>query len=201
MDGHYSLNQDLKEAEAMAGSLADYLCQDRLYGSAGGGMFSSGKLPSLTVGALLMRLRRLDALSEQLDNQQLARLQKAQEQHEAVVDEWRVHYQQKMLREANSRLDSILPFFTEYRKDPDFGAQVYKPEAMRRTIVQELLPAIDEHNLDTEILRKKLTSVDGLLHSCLGKSDFLWGDMLQPVYAETTFWWLYRRPVAQRKFE
>ncbi|MEL6526404.1 MAG: hypothetical protein AAFQ07_11920, partial [Chloroflexota bacterium] len=60
MSASYDINKDLKEAKAMADGLADYLRGDVLYGSTQGGFFS--RMPSLTVGALLMRLRRLDAL-------------------------------------------------------------------------------------------------------------------------------------------
>jgi hypothetical protein len=53
------LERDLNEARDMANGLADYVRGDQLYGSVGGGLFGSGNKPALTVGALLLRLRRL----------------------------------------------------------------------------------------------------------------------------------------------
>src|SRR3990172_2368406 len=113
----YSIDRDLKETEAMAGALASYVRSDELYGRVGsGGMFAGRDMPSLTVGALLMRLRRLNALRDEMTDSQVARLKKAESQHGAVSNEWRRHYQQKMLREANSRLDAMSAFFDECDK-------------------------------------------------------------------------------------
>lgn len=199
MSENYSIQRDLEEVEAMAKALPHYVQQDMLYGSVGsGGFFSSGKMPSMTIGAMLMRIRRLTVLDDHLDQNQRARLHKVEHRYEEVCDEWRLHCGQKIVREANSRLDAMLPFFSEYRKNPDFGAQVYKPEALRRTIVQELLAIIDEERLDDDDLQKKTQAVDGQLRGCIGKSDFIWSELLQPAYLKETFWWLYHRPVPRR---
>jgi hypothetical protein len=199
MSENYSISRDIEEVEAMAKALPHYIRQDMLYGSVGsGGLFSSGNMPSMTIGALLMRMRRLHVLRDHLDQKQLARLRKVEHRNEEVRDEWRFHCEQKILREANSRLDAMLPFFSEYRKNPDFGAQVYKPEALRRTIVQELFFVIEEYQLGNDDLIKKMQAVDGQLRGCVGKSDFIWAEILQPAYPEETFWWLYRRPVPRR---
>ena len=199
MSENYSIGRDIEELEAMAKALPHYVRQDMLYGSVGsGGLFSSGDMPSMTIGALLMRMRRLHVLRDHLDQNQLARLRKVEHRYEEVCGEWRFHCEQKILREANSRLDDMLPFFSEYRKNPDFGAQVYKPEALRRTIVQELVAIIKENQLEDDDLKKKLQAVDEQLRGCVGKSDFIWAEILQPAYPEEAFWWLYRRPVPRR---
>ena len=199
MSENYSIDRDIEEVEAMAKALPNYVRQDMLYGSVGsGGLFSSGDMPSMTIGALLMRMRRLHVLHDHLDEKQLARLRKVEHRNEEVREEWRFHCEQKILREANSRLDAMLPFFSEYRKNPDFGAQVYKPEALRRTIVQELFIVIEEYRLENADLKKKMQAIDGQLRGCVGKSNFIWAAILQPAYPEATFWWLYRRPVPRR---
>lgn len=89
----------------------------------------------------------------------------------------------------------MLPFFEEHRKNPDFGAQVYKPEALRRTIVQELAVAISDRRLEDDAFQDKMKAVDNQLRGCVQQSDFLWAEMLQPAYPPETFWWLYSRPV------
>ena len=203
MSETYSIERDLKEAEAMAKALAYYVRQETLYGKVGsGGMFAGGNMPSLTVGALLLRLRRLSELTRSLDSSQTVRLRKTIHRNEQVLQEWRSHYEQKMLREANSRLDAMQAFFEECERSPEFGAQVYKPEVLRRTIVQELLIVIEEQRLDSQNLPQKIQTIDNRLRRYVKRSEFIWAEILQPIYPESTFWWLYQRPplpVGKRK--
>ena len=203
MSETYSIERDLKEAEAMAKALAYYVRQETLYGKVGsGGMFAGGNMPSLTVGALLLRLRRLSELTRSLDSSQTVRLRKTIHRNEQVLQEWRSHYEQKMLREANSRLDAMQAFFEECERSPEFGAQVYKPEVLRRTIVQELFIVIEERRLDNTDLAKKIQTIDNRLRRYVKRSEFIWAEILQPIYPESTFWWLYQRPalpVGKRK--
>ena len=81
----YRIDTDLSEARAMADGLDAYVRQDELYGHAGGGgLFGGGKLPSLTIGALLLRLRRLRALADQLTPAQQRTLDEIQASNDAV---------------------------------------------------------------------------------------------------------------------
>lgn len=194
MSDTYSFERDLKEAEAMVKALASYVRQDALYGTVGG-MFSSGNMPSLTVGALLMRLRRLDVLRDELDGGQAARLDTAMTQNETVAAEWSLHYTGKVEREAKSRLDAMRTFFDECRSNPRQCAAIYKPEALRRTIVQELLLAMDELDMEADgELDRKLHMIDQSLRRWLIPADFLWSPQIEAAYSKETFWWLYQHP-------
>ena len=73
----YSIETDLNEAEAMVKGFVNYLKSNEVYGSVAGGFFGFGQMPSLTTGALAMRLRRLAVLRAQLDDGQQARLDAA----------------------------------------------------------------------------------------------------------------------------
>lgn len=192
----YNIDQDLKEAEAMARNLVPYVHQEPLYGSAGtGGFFSLSSLPSLTVGALLLRIRRLHALRDQLSDEQTTRLQTVVHRNEEVLDEWRVHYHKKMRREAVSRLKAMDTFFEECRNDPKLCPRVYGPEVTRRTIVQELLDAMQEMNVDRgDELDNLLRRADASLRSVVKDTAFIWDPMLEPVYPRSAFWWLYCQP-------
>lgn len=194
----YSIDEDLKEARAMADALEDYVRGTELYGRAGsGGLFGFNRMASLTVGALLMRLRRLRAQWEQLSASQRQTLEAAEAKHEQVRKEWRRHYDEKMLREAKSRLDAMGHFFEECRDDPKLCARVYLPEALRRTIVQELVPAIEDAGISDDELPAKLRRADAGLRRYTQPDDFLWDARLQPFYPRDTYWWLYARPPLQ----
>lgn len=194
MSDTYSFERDLKEAEAMVNVLESYVRQDDLYGTVGG-MFGSGNMPSLTVGALLMRLRRLDVLRDELDPGQQARLDAAMAQKNAVAEEWNLHYRGKIERESKSRLDAMRAFFDECRSNPRQCAGIYKPEALRRTIVQELLLVMEDTGMEADDeLNTRLHMIDQSLHRWLIPADFLWSSRLEAAYPKETFWWLYQHP-------
>ena len=192
----YDIERDLKEAEAMARKLDSYVHQDELYGSVGlSGFFSFSKMPSLTIGALLLRIRRLRSLSDRLSAEQKNRLQTTVHLNEEALKEWRVHYKKKVVREAKSRLKAMDAFFEECRSDPKLCARVYGPEASRRTIVQELLTAMRELDIERDDeLDSLLNRTDSSLRTVVKDSGFIWDPALEPAYPRSTFWWLYSQP-------
>lgn len=195
MSENYTIEKDLKEAEAMAKALTPYVHDQQLYGNVGGGgFFSAPTMPSLTLGALLMRLRRLSVLSSQMTAAQIERLKQADARNQAVYQEWRVHYQNKLVREAHSRLDAMQTFFEECAQDERLCARVYKPEASRRTIVEEILMAMGELGIEDKDLTTKVRGTDSRLHRYLQPGDFLWSQILTQTYPQGQFWWLYQQP-------
>ncbi|MGB1288092.1 MAG: hypothetical protein ACPG7F_16260, partial [Aggregatilineales bacterium] len=170
MSANYRLSNDLKEALQMAQGLNSYVRADALYGT-GGSMF--GNAPSLTIGGLLLRLRRLDMLRDEMKRKQGADLDKAIELHDMVQSEWRVHYEEKMLKEANSRLDAMRSFFQECNDNPRACRGNYKPEAMRRTIVQEILIEMGELGISSKDLTSKLRDRDGKLRAYIEITPFI----------------------------
>jgi hypothetical protein len=193
---NYTIDQDLKEAEAMVKGLESYLQGDDLYGKVGGGgLFGGGNMPSLTVGALVMRLRRLHLFREQMSHAQRARLDAITTQHDSIRKEWRVHYEAKLLREANSRLDAMRGFFQEIQDSPSMAAGIYKPEIQRRTIVQEILTEMESLGIQSADLDGKVRQIDSRLRSAAPEQTaFLWADALQSAYPQREYWWLYTKP-------
>jgi hypothetical protein len=189
-----NLGRDLNEARDMANGLADYVRGEPLYGSLGGGMFGSGNKPALTVGALVLRLQRLRVLREHLTEAQKTQLDAVDHQHQTVQREWTMHYEEKVLREANSRLDAMRAYFEECAQNPRLCANAYMPEALRRTIVQELIILMDERNIASETLVTKARNTDGNLRKVTQASEFVWAKELAEVYPKAPFWWLYQRP-------
>ena len=196
----YDIEHDLKEVEAMIESLNSYVRGDALYGNVGGGgMFAKSNMSRLTIGGLTMRFRRLHQLSAHLNDEQLLRLQEAHAGNQDVMHEWHLHYEKKMLREAKSRLNAMSTFFTECKTEPETAAHIYGPEALRRTIVQELFIAMKDYGIDSGDLQKQMMVVDNRLRDVIEPCAFIWDDLLQPLYSEDDFWWLYGSPAAQGK--
>jgi hypothetical protein len=184
----YSFESDLKEAEAMAAALTPYVYGEDLYGRMG------GNSPMLTLGALLLRIRRLNALQDKMTTAQRMRLQKVVDQHDSVAREWHTHYEAKLLREANSRLDDLQTYLKECNEDLRACAGAYMPEALRRTMVQEIADTLADMNGTNVELLNKMKRIDTLLRRFLEPSDFVWDKNLQLVYPPDMYWWLYNRP-------
>lgn len=196
----YDLAKDLREAETMVQGLVPYVYEDRIYANVGkGGMSAASNTPSLTLGALLMRLRRLHTLESQLTDSQRATLTKISDEHERVRTEWTLHYNNKLVQEATSRLKQIRQYFEDCREDPRTCANSYLPEALRRTIVQEIADRLNQHDTPSAELDRAMRDADSGLRRYASPSDFIWAPELQPVYPKSTFWWLYAKPQQQPK--
>ena len=99
-----------------------------------------------------------------------------------------------MEREVQSRLKAMGEFFRDCRESIKLCSGAYLVEAMRRTIIQELMIALDEQGVESGNLKFKLQHTDNELRSWVTAGEFLWSDRLLPLYPQESFWWLYGRP-------
>ena len=189
----YSVDNDLKEAQHMVEALESYVYQNQLYMPiSGGGIFNP--MPALTVGAVLLRLRRLRALYEQLSPAQRTTVDGLVEQHEKVWNEWRVHYEKKLIEEGQSRLKLLSSYLQDCKEDPRACAANYPAEVLRRTIVQEITEFMEHHGIHSAEIDRGIARVDSQLRGYVKAEGFLWSPTLQPVYPKEPFWWLYSEP-------
>jgi hypothetical protein len=192
---NYSIDQDLREAQAMVETLVPYVYEDNLYARLGGmGIFSTSNMPSLTLGAVLLRLRRLRALEPHLSREQRQTLRLLEKRHREVRAEWRHHYDKKLVQEALSRLKMINVYCTECQENPRGCAGAYMPEALRRTIVQEIVTAMNDYGVHSAEVDSLLPQTDSQLRRYVYPVPFIWSPVLEPVYPQDPFWWLYARP-------
>lgn len=196
----YNLSKDLREAEQMVQGLIPYVYEEQIYANVGtGGIFASKNTPSLTLGALLMRLRRLHEQSNQMSDAQRATLERISYEHERVRNEWTLHYNNKLVQEANSRLKLLNQYFHDCQEDPRTCANAYLPEALRRTIVQEIADTLEQQNMASAELDNAIRNADSGLRRYTVPSDFIWSQELQPLYPKSRFWWLYAKPQVREK--
>jgi len=193
MSSRYSIDRDLKEIAKMGETLQHYVLSDMLYMSIEGGLFGSRDMPQITMGAFLLRLRRLNQFRDEMNGVQQATLDKAIAQHNAVRNEWTVHYEQKMEREAESRLKLLAEFFRDCRDNVKECSDAYRVEALKRTIVQELVMALDEQGYESQAVKSRVYHTDKELRGWVTDGEFIWSDKLMSVYPKERFWWLYGR--------
>lgn len=199
MEIHYSLNRDLSEANAMAESLEDYVRGDQLYGTVNGLYATDPDMPSLTIGALLMRLNRLRKLMDLMSFDQRATLTAIEAEHDRVRREWQQAYTLKAHNEAGARLRSLEAFFAECEDNAAACADSYLPEAVRRTMLEDLHDELKKHNMPTIDIGRSLQERDTQLRRLLEPSEFIWDNELKAAYPQEKYWWLYRRPVVEEQ--
>lgn len=193
MSAKYDLERDLSHLEEMTERLPDYLLADALYMPVGG-FFRASTMPQLTLGALLLRRRRLSELRSSLKRDQAARLDAALRQHDRARAEWTLHYEKKLHQEVPSRLKVMRAFFADCSESPRDCASAYPVEALRRTIVQEIKLAMVEFGYDAGELAAPVQQTDVALRRLLRAGDFIWSARLESVYPREEFWWLYGSP-------
>ena len=197
MSSNYSLKRDLQELAQMGDKLHEYILGDALYMPVSGGFFRGSSTPQLTTGAFLLRRRRLSQLRDELDAAAQAQLDATLAQHDDIQREWRMHYEKKLQQEVDSRLKMMVAFFRECSESPRDCAAAYPVEAMRRTIVQEILLAMDEFDFDKSEFFPKVRHCDSGLRRYFRSGEFIWSSQLEPVYPREVFWWLYGAPTAE----
>ncbi len=196
MSSRYSLARDLDELEQMVERLGDYLLGDAMYLPVSGGFFRGSSTPQMTIGALLLRRRRLKHLRDRLKRKDARRLDAALAQHDSLQREWTLHYEKKLQREVPMRLKVMAGFFRECSENPRDCGGAYPIEALRRTIVQEILVAMAEYGYDKRDATAALRPADQALRRLLHAGGFIWSPILEAVYPRDGFWWLYGGPVA-----
>ena len=178
----------------MGDKLRDYLLGDALYGPVGGGFLRGSGSPQLTIGAFLLRRRRLALLRDALEAAAQAQLHATIVQHDTIQREWTLHYEKKLRQEAGSRLKLLAAFIRDCGERPRDCAGTYPVEAMRRSITQEILLALDEFAYDKRDCLAEAGHIDAGLRRHLKACPFIWSRLLEPVYPRAKFWWLYGKP-------
>lgn len=194
MSSRYSLARDLDEFEQMVERLEDYLLGDAMYLPLGGGFFHASSTPQLTLGALLLRRRRLCHLRAKLKRVDAVRLDAALAQHGRLQQEWTLHYNKKLRQEVPLRLRVMGGFFRECSENPRDCASAYPVEALRRSLIQEIMLAMAEFGYDKGNLRAAVRPADQALRRILHAGEFIWSPVLEEIYPRTMFWWLYGSP-------
>ncbi|GAB5493971.1 MAG: hypothetical protein Phog2KO_41860 [Phototrophicaceae bacterium] len=184
----YDYNEDLEIVNSMVERLESYLYSDSIYGNQG--LFIEG-LPAITIGGLLMRIRRLNALRELIGLARQHQLDKVIAKHDAIYNKWQVHYKKKLQAELESRIGRIQQFIDEIKENQQSVIIFFKPEQMRRTIVQEILYMMQRSGIEIEGLGNTLKAIDYELRQVVKQCDFIWAPLLSSVYSSDEFWWLY----------
>ncbi|PJF44614.1 MAG: hypothetical protein CUN55_03040 [Phototrophicales bacterium] len=184
----YDLQGDLKIFLAMVDHLVPYVYEKELFGQI------SNRYPKLTLGGVLMRRHRISALRDELAPEQSLAFEEAVQKLETLRYEWLSHYQDKLLQEFHSRINSLVYFVEDCEVSWNSCDANWPNEAEKRTLVAHVVEEAQSLNIfDTEH-RAVLTKLDQKLRRFFRESAFLWDERLKAAYPFPQYWWLYGRP-------
>jgi hypothetical protein len=155
-----STEKDQKYLTEGVPQLQDYLLSEQLYYPL------SLNLPQLTLGGLLLSLKRMGT-----------RASKFEAQVEAIRSKWRSAWDAKSSREIKARSDLWMNYLSEYRDDPKAGVRLY-PQNVRYRAMMSLLGKIEDAS-------------DVFLKSVFKEGGFVWEEECAPNFPRETFWYLY----------
>jgi hypothetical protein len=173
--------------KASLSSLENYLLSSEVYWPVSQAPpFGKPGYPRLTLGALLLARKRLQALS--LSNIQEGQFAQITSQMDQLRSSWRVAWGQKATKEYRARLNLWRVFLEEFRQDPERNDDRYPYEVGRRVMLALLAQEADGIP-ESEI--NLLNSLDRLLSEIFIPGDFIWDRGLIPSFPREIYWYLY----------
>jgi hypothetical protein len=155
-----STEKDQQYLTAGVPQLQDYLLSGQLYYPL------SMSLPQLTLGGILLALRRMGN-----------RAAKFEAQVEVIRSKWGAAWDAKSSREVRARSELWANYLSEYRDDPRAGVRLY-PQNVRYRAMMSLLGKIED---DTDVFLKGV----------FREGKFVWEEDCAPNFERETFWYLY----------
>lgn len=155
-----STEKDQQYLAAGVPQLQDYLLSGQLYYP-----LSMG-LPQLTLGGVLLALRRAGALASE-----------EAAQVEFIRSRWQSAWEAKASREIGARSELWLNYLSEYRRDPKAEVRLY-PQNVRCRAMMSLLGKVED-------------DADFFLKSVFREGNFVWEAECAPNFERKTFWYLY----------
>lgn len=175
-------DDDMKYLQGAVSELEPYLLSHELYWPLGSG-YTRGMVSSrLSLGALLLTIKRLESSTGQGEVSVLL------EQVESASRQWRVHWQKKAAREFESRLNLWQNAFAELLDRPSQDQGLYSVEIRNRTMLDLL--RVDAEGIPPHELTR-LEGLDHRLKARLVPSGFIWEADLEPAFPRDKFWYLY----------
>lgn len=186
-------DKDWVFVRAAVDELESYLLSNTLYWPVPGvsARGAAGDVPQLTVGNLLLSLKRLASVD--LPAERAHELDTIRKQVDAVRSQWRVHWEKKAAEEFRSRLTRWQQFVQEMsgRATPSRHEYAYQ---VRLRVILDLLASEMGDQLRLE--RTALDNLDRVLKRRLSAENFVWDGSLQEEFPDDRFWYLYAVPAA-----
>jgi hypothetical protein len=195
----YTPDSDLHFIEACAPELEAYLLASEIYWPLAQPK-GLAALPRLTVGSLLLALRRLSAVEVDLPAPQAVRLTRARARIETQRLRWTAAIGTKMALEMRARSNLWRAYLDDLSDSPRPNAELFPTEVRQRAMLQLVATAPELDPLPVEV-RFALQGFDARLRGMFVAGAFVWEEQLAPAFPPPEYWFLYGRPTEKRERE
>lgn len=195
----YTPDSDLQFVEACAPELEAYLLASGIYWPLAQPKGLTA-LPRLTLGGLLLALRRLSAVELDLPAPQAVRLTRARTEIETERLRWTAAMGAKMALEMRARLNLWRAYLDDLSESPARSADLYPAEVRQRATLQLLATAPETGPLPAEA-RQAMQALDARLREIFAAGSFVWEEQLAPAFSPPEYWFLYGRPTEKGERE
>jgi ubiquinone biosynthesis protein UbiJ len=185
------ITRDAALCEAMADELDDYLKSSQLFWEPDRRWPGGAKLPKLTLGGLLLALRRLETLRDRLDPDWSRALTRAGQELAFQKSHWRVRCQAKLARDLRSRLDTWAWYLDDCEAQGESAIVHYARQVETRVKIELLLDEVAQIKLDVRDERQRQRVLDERLRADWRPGDFCWLEALAAGFPPERFWYLW----------
>ncbi len=186
--------RDAGVCAAMADEMAAYVQSDVLFWEPDRHRAGGAALPKLTLGGLLLALRRLDTLHQHLTPDQAHAMARARREMDFHRRNHRRRYGDKLVRDLRSRLDTWAWYLQDCRREGQEAIVYYPRQVETRVKITLLLDEAEQIGVETRVWQERLSRLDKQLRADWVKGDFCWPAPLASGFAPDRFWYLYGRP-------
>jgi len=194
-NGIMKLKKNLDILIAMIEELANYMNSGALYWP----MFKAD-YPSMTLGGLLMRKRRLQILADLLSEAEQVKLTHIITQFKEMTYDKTALLEEKGTKELHTRTTQWKEHLQEYWDSEVIAQHYYATDVEVRTIITDLIFMLDTdpYQLDAKLV-SQVDSLDDELMSNWQDGEFIWPTEWIPAYGKGDYWWLYGMPQVVKK--
>ena len=168
--------QDLAFVQTGLEELETYLLSDELFWPLAG----PASLPRLTIGGLLLAMRRVQGRSP-------AAAIRAEAALDLVRSKWRSAWEKKARREVHARIALWTNYLADARQTPGMQDESYPQQVQVRAMLQLLAGELSEVLPGLPVL----ADLDIVLRSTWLPGAFAWDADLQAIFPREEFWFLY----------
>lgn len=152
-------------------------------------------MPPMTIGGVLMRLRRLTALREQLNTEERHQLETAASAFDAALFEKVVRFEQRAHDELHARLREWTTYLRDLPSKSAADVENYAAKVDGRVVIAELAAKLSEPPYrQAPRLAADIAAVDNRLKALWVPGGFVWNPVWEAAYAPDSFWYLYGTP-------
>lgn len=193
LNGLEQLKRDLNIISAMSDEMIRYLNSAVLFWP-----MTQSAYPKLTLGSYMMRLQRLQKLTNLLDEDERFQLSTIVDAFQAITTEQVVQVEQKASQELDARIRQWEQQISDFNLGTDVSRTYYKTDAQIRVMITVLIQLLQTppYQLNPQV-QVKVGKLDGKLQTDWQAGEFVWPGEWRPAYAEKQYWWLYGTPIAK----